>query len=276
MFAKGVLLVEGDAEAILIPNLVKNIFGITLDELGISLINIGSTGFENVAQIFHDNRLQRKCSIITDLDAAIVDTTPSDEDGEKLKKYKEKLLRSEQKGEARKVILEDFISGNQWVKTFYADHTFEVDFIKSGNTNEAKSLCEQIYTNATKISEAEREILSGDIGQYGKRILTMANKQGKGWFSILLSEQITFQTKIPKYILDAILFLNPLSTKHLKVNVINYRIKKSIEENNTLDFSDVETKIQAYLQDECHLSEIKDLLQSIIPNDQVLEILERV
>jgi len=276
LFAKGVLLVEGDAEAILIPNLVKNVFGITLDELGISLINIGSTGFENVAQIFHDNRLQRKCSIITDLDAAIVDTTPSDEDGEKLKKYKEKLLRSEQKGEARKVILEDFISGNQWIKIFYADHTFEVDFIKSGNTNEAKSLCEQIYTNATKISEAEREILSGDIGQYGKRILTMANKQGKGWFSILLSEQITFQTKIPKYILDAILFLNPLSTKHLKVNVINHRIKKSIEENNTLDFSDVETKIQAYLQDECHLSEIKDLLQSIIPNDQVLEILERV
>lgn len=43
IFAKGVILVEGDAEQILIPILFKKVFGISLDELGISLINIGST-----------------------------------------------------------------------------------------------------------------------------------------------------------------------------------------------------------------------------------------
>ena len=53
LFAKGVILVEGDAEQILIPTLLKKIFGLSLDELGISLINIGSVGFENIAQIFH-------------------------------------------------------------------------------------------------------------------------------------------------------------------------------------------------------------------------------
>src|SRR5690606_6743655 len=50
LFAKGVILVEGDAEEILIPIMVKKVFGVSLDELGISLINIRSTGFENVAQ----------------------------------------------------------------------------------------------------------------------------------------------------------------------------------------------------------------------------------
>jgi putative ATP-dependent endonuclease of OLD family len=58
--------VEGDAEEILIPILVKRVLGVSLDELGISLINIRSTGFENVAVLFHDARIQKRCSIITD------------------------------------------------------------------------------------------------------------------------------------------------------------------------------------------------------------------
>jgi putative ATP-dependent endonuclease of OLD family len=56
LFSKGVLLVEGDGEEILIPNMVKKGFGITLDELGIGLINVGSTIFEYVACLF-DPRL---------------------------------------------------------------------------------------------------------------------------------------------------------------------------------------------------------------------------
>ncbi|MDF1887247.1 ATP-dependent endonuclease, partial [Staphylococcus aureus] len=43
LFSKGVILVEGDAEEILIPQIVKKLFGINLDELGIGLINVGST-----------------------------------------------------------------------------------------------------------------------------------------------------------------------------------------------------------------------------------------
>ena len=54
LFAKSVVLVEGDAEEILIPILVKKVLGVSLDELGISLINIRSTGFKNVAVLFHE------------------------------------------------------------------------------------------------------------------------------------------------------------------------------------------------------------------------------
>lgn len=50
----------------------------TLDELGISLINIGSTGFKNVASIFYNDRVMRKCAIITDLDTLIIEL-PKDE-----------------------------------------------------------------------------------------------------------------------------------------------------------------------------------------------------
>jgi putative ATP-dependent endonuclease of OLD family len=71
LFAKGVMIVEGDAEMILIPNMVKKVFGISLDELGVSLINMSSTVFQNIAKIFHEDRIQRHCAITTDLDKSI-------------------------------------------------------------------------------------------------------------------------------------------------------------------------------------------------------------
>ena len=63
LFAKSVILVEGDAEEILIPIMVKQTLGVSLDELGISIINIRSTGFENLAQLFHNQRIKKKCAI---------------------------------------------------------------------------------------------------------------------------------------------------------------------------------------------------------------------
>lgn len=68
---------EGDAEEILVPILIKNVLGVSLDELGISLINIRSTGFQNVAVLFDDARIRKRCSIVTDLDKSIIDTTPA-------------------------------------------------------------------------------------------------------------------------------------------------------------------------------------------------------
>ena len=50
-FAKGVILVEGWAEEILIPSLAKAI-GIDLTAKGISVVNIGGIGFQHYANIF--------------------------------------------------------------------------------------------------------------------------------------------------------------------------------------------------------------------------------
>ena len=34
----------------------------------------------------------------------------------------------------------------------------------------------------------------------------MANQQGKGWFAIMLGKQITYETVIPNYIIEGIIF----------------------------------------------------------------------
>ena len=50
-FAKGVILVEGWAEEILLPSIAKAI-GIDLTEKGVSIVNIGHTGFDHYAKIY--------------------------------------------------------------------------------------------------------------------------------------------------------------------------------------------------------------------------------
>ena len=50
-FAKGVILVEGWAEELLLPSIAKAI-GINLTEKGVSIVNIGHTGFDHYAKIY--------------------------------------------------------------------------------------------------------------------------------------------------------------------------------------------------------------------------------
>ena len=177
LFAKGVMLVEGDAEEILIPQMVKKAYGVSLDELGISLINIRSTGFKNVAQLFNEKRIRRKCSILTDLDDAICDTKIGDGDSEKVIKYKNRIKNSRKKGLERKVKLDELEKGNDWIKTFYADYTFEVDFVKDGNGWEIIQLIESIYQNKGTKELSKNELESEDISVFGKRVLTMRSEE---------------------------------------------------------------------------------------------------
>lgn len=277
LFAKGVILVEGDAEEIIIPIMIKMVFGVSLDELGISLVNIRSTGFENVAQLFNDDRIRRKCAILTDLDSAICDTAPIPNDDEKIKKYKEKVASSAKSGKERKSKLDELEKDNQWRKAFFADHTFEVDFIKAGNLDVVQSIIEKIYTDPDTRTLANDELGSGEISIYGKRVLTMAKYAGKGWFAILLSGEITTATKIPAYILDALIFAKEDYSDLLLVDIIKYRL----EIHNTIspglyDFSNINNLLdKMILGEKVDLNEMRNEL-SVISNDQIYSLVEKL
>lgn len=224
LFAKGVILVEGDAEEILIPIMVKKVYGVSLDELGISLINIRSTGFENVAQLFHDDRIHRRCSILTDLDDAICDTTPDSSDKERIKKYKKRVVQSQQSGIERKVRLDSLALDNSWLEVFYATHTFEVDFTICGNQYEVIETLNEVYKDPKTIETAKDEINSEDVALSGKRVLTIAKNMGKGWFAILLGEHINELTYIPDYILKGLIHSKEEWPPTLISTIISYRL----------------------------------------------------
>jgi putative ATP-dependent endonuclease of OLD family len=276
LFAKGVILVEGDAEEILIPLLVKRIFGLSLDELGISLINIGSTGFENVGQIFHTDRIRRRCSIITDLDQAICDTTEITTDSPAVAKYKKRVARSAKSGRERKVLMDAFVAGNEWVRPFRADYTFEIDFINSGNEEEILSTVSEVYKDQRTIDEANAEIKDEDLDVYGKRLLDMAKYAGKGWFAIILGGFVDCRTIMPEYILDAIVFAKNTLSRETVIDIIKHRVACCMATQPSIDISTLKELFKAYKAGTSTLQQLIDYLDILVPDDQILILLKKL
>ncbi|WP_462146187.1 ATP-dependent nuclease [Pseudoalteromonas gelatinilytica] len=237
LFAKSVILVEGDAEEILIPTLVKKSLGLSLDELGITLVNMRSTGFENIALLFHDNRIRKKCAIITDLDKAFFSFEPNDNDNDSEARAKNKARGSEKSGKERQEKLEEFSRGNKWVSPFFAEHTFEVDFIKSSNSSYLEKTVDAVYSNPATRTKAKTELFDPDIVISGKRALTMANKLGKGWFAISLGQHIDCNVIVPEYICNAVLFAHENFTENQIYKILKYRfesLKEFVSHNRIL------------------------------------------
>lgn len=203
LFAKGVLLVEGDAEQILIPAMLNAIFGLSPDQLGFSVISMSSAFFEHISIIFADERIRRPCAIVTDRDASIfkLPDDPNDDDDEQAH-----ARAADVSGEARQKRLEAISHDNPWLEPFFAHHTFEVDFVAAENSHEVIQTLPQIYKKQASVSRSEGLLKAKDAAIYGKEVLRLANKQGKGWFALLLAEKLTNLTYFPEYVLRAVAF----------------------------------------------------------------------
>lgn len=267
LFAKSVILVEGDAEEILIPILVKQSIGLALDELGITLVNMRSTGFENIAHLFHDDRIRKKCAIITDLDKSFFDTTPDSNDSPSVARVKAKARGSEKKGQERRVKLDAFCMDNSWISAFYAEHTFEVDFLKNKNSNYMVPVVEDVYTCKKTKQEAKENLEHPDISISGKRALTMANNHGKGWLAITLGSYIDFNVNVPEYIIDAICFAHSNFSNTQILKSIEYRLNKiqSFAEKNRRRIEQMEERDQHYSDWNDYLSLIENGVDSFLP-----------
>ncbi|WP_250160707.1 ATP-dependent endonuclease [Mycobacterium senriense] len=276
LFAKSVILVEGDAEEILIPTLVREVLGVGIDELGISLINIRSTGFQNVAALFHNSRIKRRCSILTDSDTAVIDTDPVSGDDERLKRFREQAKRSAAAGARRMEVLSEFIADNPWLATFYAAHTFEVDLISAGNSTLVSSVVSDVYTDPGTRASAQSAIESGDVAVFGRRVLQMANAMGKGWFAILLGGKVDHTTVIPQYILSALHFAHPRLNVESAYNILKYRLQKfELTESDSQDARDELVECaESFRRREIELADIKIATQRLIPSDSVNTFLE--
>lgn len=89
-FAKGVIMVEGDAENILIPTIAK-IIGKPLYMHGVSIVNVGNVAFLRYSNIFiskeEDKTIGIPISIVTDLDVRPIQYYQDEDNKSSLKKY---------------------------------------------------------------------------------------------------------------------------------------------------------------------------------------------
>lgn len=103
-FAKGVIMVEGDAENLIIP-VIADIIGYPLEKYGVSIVNVGSTAFLRYSRIFirgdQEHTIDVPVSVITDCDVQPFDES-EDENGEKIRIFCDKPDESEFAGEAKK------------------------------------------------------------------------------------------------------------------------------------------------------------------------------
>ncbi len=227
LFAKGVLLVEGDAELIMIPAMLKAVFGVTPDELGFSVISMSSAFFEHIATLFSEQRIQRPCAILTDGDAALYDLPEDPDDDDKENAH---ARAAQVSGRSRREVLVAQAVTNDWVEPFFADHTFEADFLEAGNAHEVVETLTEIYSNPGAIKRSEELLLSDDLAVSGREILRLAAKEGKGWFAVLLAEHLSLWTAIPSYILQAIAFschrsINSQSLRRMAEYRVQHRVQ---------------------------------------------------
>lgn len=188
LFSRSVLLVEGDAEEILIPALVKKIYGVSLDELGIGLVNIGSVSFEYVASLFSKERIQRHCAIVTDGDDFSINQKSNQEAKERAK--------------ARLVKLNRLFEHNDYVKVFSCTGTFEIELGEMLQHSEVLSKVLGFVYTSKKSKDKMKEKINSDPLNY----LRLANSVGKGWLALVLSGEINSELVIPKYIENALCY----------------------------------------------------------------------
>ncbi|WP_431265818.1 AAA family ATPase [Roseateles chitinivorans] len=278
LFAKSVILVEGDAEEILIPVLVKRVLGLSVDELGISVINIRSTGFKNVAVLFHDTRIRKRCAIVTDLDTTFFDTTPNPADSDALAARRRKAIGSQVAGAQRRIDLNAFGAGNAWVRSFYATHTFEVDLVGSGNHEAFVRCVDKVYSAQATITQARTDLRSGLIHQSGYRTLTMAEQEGKGWFAILLAQTLDHNVVVPAYIREAVLFAHGQFSRQLIMRILRYRMNclVGIDRAARPRLTAFDAEVERFGRSEIDLPTLRAAAATALPGDVVHAFLDGV
>ncbi|MDQ0561177.1 putative ATP-dependent endonuclease of OLD family [Rhizobium mesoamericanum] len=275
LFAKSVILVEGDAEEILVPVLVKEVLGVSLDELGVSLINIRSTGFENVAVLFHDLRIRRRCAIVTDLDATFFNTEPAEDDTKAMKGAKEKAIGAQAAGVARRARLSAFKDGNDWVSVHYAPRTFEVDFVAAGNSELAVSVLNSVYKDNATIVAATAELRSNDPAVFGRRILAMADYAGKGWLAIQMAKQVSASTRIPDYLVEAIFSAHRPIGRAVLANMIEHRLKFRQDPAVISDaqLAQLREQVRSFRAGELAIEPLREALIGAVAGDVIIDVM---
>lgn len=170
-FAHGVIIVEGDAEALLLPTLAR-LLGLDLTEHGVSVVNVGGTGLRRFSRIFQRSDgtsppISIPVACVADMDVmpncapAILGLVEDDED-EQWKSSRRRWKATRDFGDNGKSI-EDALaerrellraSDGQSVRTFVADHwTLEFDLAFCG-------LAEEVYV-AARLAKDDTAIMEG-------------------------------------------------------------------------------------------------------------------
>lgn len=137
-------------------------------------------------------------------------------------------------------------------------------------------IIKKVYIDPATRTQAKTDIESADVAIYGKRVLTMAKQEGKGWFAIMLGKHISYKTEIPAYILDAILFAKETYSSNIVADIIQYRMNKHFEADNALDFTSCKAELLKYRNGTNKLEDLAFDFDLVLPDDQILILIDKL
>lgn len=162
-FAKGIIMVEGDAENILIP-VIADILDYPLEKYGISLVNVGGTAFLRYSRIMVRNDgkdMGIPVSVVTDCDIKPEYSTNSEMQGQPFNEKEEESLQAQEDKNSTYTTgsVRGFTSARWTLEYCLAMSCLSDDFHKAVHYGK-KVLNARDYISLTdaKIDEANREV----------------------------------------------------------------------------------------------------------------------
>jgi putative ATP-dependent endonuclease of OLD family len=210
LFARGVILVEGDAERFLLPVLAKQ-QGIDLDKLGISVCSISGTNFRPYLTLVGPGGLNLPFAALTDFDPRKPkrDGTPRDLGPARVVNQMMPVLIP--KAVWAKKEFDDLIEMAPDVGVFLNTHTFEVDLFKSGLEEEFAAAISTVRSSKTikermKKWAGDPSLLDDPLGENVTQFLADIETLGKGRFAQRLASIIADSDAqaCPKYIVAGV------------------------------------------------------------------------
>lgn len=246
LFASGVILVEGIAEQMLIPELAKTILKSNainnLEDYGVSVINLNGIYFNHFMRLYCNIKgvqevqpdqeglnIPIRCAGITDLDPDqnyYEDSTFIDSETKKavIKKIKIDHKPHENnllKGKNHALKLLNSINSSEFARLFVAKFkTLEYDLAMEGsNAKELAKILIELWPADGPVKKSLQEIIDDDFltitsekkADHAFEILKRIDDDsiGKGYFAQILADKISLgevELTVPQYIKDAILW----------------------------------------------------------------------
>ncbi|MCB2141456.1 AAA family ATPase [bacterium] len=209
LFARGVILVEGDAERFLVPVLAKQ-QGYDLDELGISICSVSGTNFKPYLILLGPKGLDMPIAALTDMDPR-----PPKEDGTERDPLGPKRVVNH--------ILIHLVDGDTWAAqdfdglfaiapqygVYVNSHTFEVDLFQSG-LHEAFTEAMDNLGRSARARERMKGWAEDPVTLEVETFLKDIENVGKGRFAQRLASIIVESdlTQCPQYIVDGVKYVS--------------------------------------------------------------------
>ena len=166
LFARGVVLVEGLAEQLVVPQLAEEL-GRPLAQYGVAVINVDGLAFGPFADLFGEDKLPYRCVVISDSDRR-----PEDELEENSDPSLSATARTLQAREGMNLLVR------------LSERTFEWDFVRDGNWEAALAALELVRP---RVAQQLRQELSDATAEEQADALLASVDRVKGRFAQALA-----------------------------------------------------------------------------------------